>query len=172
MTSMVSTSFPFAMRWFTSQSRITPYSLGKLFRTWIIKSSSVILPFRQQWWGYVWSILTYQPVPYDLAGSHGKICTFWFLTNPNFTLSKEELVLIDRITSSYASSFNSANFLIFLLRSILPSNAFLYHPEYEFYPCLMWSSYLMAAFLYPFYIPHERNFLGSFPNQLHCLRTQ
>ena len=44
--SLVSTSSPLPMRQFSSPSRITSYSLGKIVRMWIIKSPSFILTFK------------------------------------------------------------------------------------------------------------------------------
>ena len=63
-------------------------------------------------------------------------------TRPNANFPTEELVLTERIKSSYASSFNSLNFMIFYQGSNYPPQHSHTHPEQESNPCLTWTHYL------------------------------
>ena len=105
----------------------------------------------KQWWGCMQS--TYQPVPFYLAVSLGKIYT---------TFPTEELVLIERIKSSQASSFNTPNFMISSSRSISPSMAFSYSSWGRISSMPDMDTYFLVAFYSPSAFHAKENFRTNF----------
>ena len=123
-------------------SEILPFSPSSLIQIWSPSKSKIyssesfsfysnllfwnsLLSFNKDeaaWKAYLLTCLSHASLQFLL----GKFALFILLTNPKAILPTEELVLIDKIKSSHASSLNSSNFMMFLSRAVSPLSAFSY----------------------------------------------
>ena len=123
------------VRQFLSPARISSYSSGKLFKTWIIKSTSVVLPFKLNLFiqvctdlrSIIWVLLnsfllimvefTFQLNKDEaVCGTYlSKLQTFVISHQYKWYLSRSGIGILDIIRLSEVNLLNSPNFTIFSL---------------------------------------------------------